>query len=156
MGLRLQTDEMTILINEAAGYANTRLLFMYAPPKAAVLVSVVLSLVPVTVGTLLRLLCLVPYSVKLCHNAFSFRRILFFGWLSLDLLLPFRKLPLITLYYALSLIVGGHECLPVRVPLRSSLIRKHSENQSRKSDNSKPPRDFSPRRWFYFDLFFAF
>ena len=78
---------------------------MYAPPKAAVLMSVVLSFVPGTVGTLRRLLCLVPYSVKLCQNALAFRRLLFFGWLSLDLPLPFRKFPLITLYYALSLIV---------------------------------------------------
>ena len=86
---------------------------MYAPPKAAVLVSGVLSFIPVAVGTLLRLLRLVPNPVKLCQNAFTLRRLLFFGWFSLDLLFPFRKLPLITLYYALSLIVGGHECLTV-------------------------------------------
>lgn len=78
---------------------------MYAPPKAAVLMSVVLSFVPGTVGTLRRLLCLVPNPVKLFQYAFAFRRLLFFGWLSLDLPLPFRKFPLITLYYALSLIV---------------------------------------------------
>lgn len=90
---------------------------MYAPPKAAVLVPVVLTLVPVAVGTFLRLLCLAPYSVKLCQNAFALRRLLFFGRFSLNLLLPFRKLPLITLYDALSLIVGGHECLPVRVAM---------------------------------------
>lgn len=88
---------------------------MYAPPKTAVLVSVVLTLVPVAAGTFLRLLRLVPYPVKLFQYAFAFRRLLFFGWFSLDLLFSFRKLPLITLYYALSLIVGGHECLPVGV-----------------------------------------
>lgn len=94
------------------------LFVMYAPPKTAVLVSVVLTLVPVAAGTFLRLLRLVPYPVKLFQYAFAFRRLLFFGWFSLDLLFPFRKLPLITLYYALSLIVGGHECLPVGIPMK--------------------------------------
>ena len=88
---------------------------MYAPPKAAVLVPDVLTFVPVAEGTLLRLLRLVPNPVKLFQYAFALRRLLFFGWFSLNLLLPFRKLPLITLYYALSLIVGGHEYLPVEV-----------------------------------------
>ena len=97
---------------------------MYAPPKTAVLVSVVLSFVPVAGGTFLRLLCLVSYPVELCHHAFSFRRLLFFGWFSLDLLLPFRKLPLILLYYALSLIVGGHECLPIVI----SIFANHTGN----------------------------
>ena len=59
---------------------------MYAPPKTAVLVSDVLSLVPVAVGTLRRLLRLVPNSVKLFQYALAFRRLLFFGWLSLNLL----------------------------------------------------------------------
>ena len=81
---------------------------MYAPPKTAVLVSVVLTFVPAWGGTLRRqLLCLALYPVKLFQYTFALRRLLVFGWFSLDLLLPFRKLPLITLYYALSLIVSS-------------------------------------------------
>ncbi len=107
------------LINEAAGYAKyPAACYMYAPPKAAVLASVVLSFVPVAGGTLRRLFCLILYPVKLFQYAFALRRLLFFGRFSFDLLLPFCKLPLITLYYALSLIVGGHECLPVGIPMK--------------------------------------
>ena len=106
------------LINEAAGYAKyPAACYMYAPPKAAVLASVVLSFVPVAGGTLRRLFCLILYPVKLFQYAFALRRLLFFGRFSFDLLLPFCKLPLITLYYALSLIVGGHECLPVGIAM---------------------------------------
>lgn len=82
---------------------------MYTPPKAAVLVSVLLF-VPVEGRTLLRLLCLVPYLEKLCQHASAFRRLFFFSRFSFDLLFPFCKLPLITLYYTLSLIVGSHPC----------------------------------------------
>ena len=97
---------------------------MYAPPKTAVLVSDVLSLVPVAVGTLRRLLRLVPNSVKLFQYALAFRRLLFFGKFSLDLLFPFCKRLLILLYYALSLIVGGHEDLPVGV----AMLLNHTGN----------------------------
>ena len=91
--------------------------------------SVVLSFVPVVVGTLLRLLCLAPYPMKLCQNTFALR-----GLLSFDLLFPFCKLPLILLYYALSLIVGGHERLSVGVDksefagLFGFILSHHREN----------------------------
>lgn len=85
---------------------------MYAPPKAAVLVSGVLTFIPVAGRTLRRLLHLVPYPVKLFQYAFALRQLLFFDWLSLDLLFPFRKLPLMLFYYPLSLIVDAMNVCP--------------------------------------------
>lgn len=85
---------------------------MYALPKTVVLVSAVLTFRLVAVGTLLKLLCFAPYLMKLFQYAPAFRRLLSFSWFPLDLLFPFRKLPLITLCYALRLIVAAMNVCP--------------------------------------------